>query len=109
MFFFFFSSRRRHTRWPRDWSSDVCSSDLEGIALIGESQLGPVAGQHAGDPPRDRTVVGNAHDEATLACHQRPGLSHILVRHDVVPLAISAGPALDDKPPTCPLKTPALR
>src|SRR5439155_18251394 len=26
----FFSSRRRHTRWPRDWSSDVCSSDLEG-------------------------------------------------------------------------------
>src|SRR5690625_1415836 len=28
LFFFFFSSRRRHTRWPRDWSSDVCSSDL---------------------------------------------------------------------------------
>src|SRR6266508_839001 len=28
MFFFFFSSRRRHTRWPRDWSSDMCSSDL---------------------------------------------------------------------------------
>src|SRR5690625_4827608 len=27
-FIFFFSSRRRHTRWPRDWSSDVCSSDL---------------------------------------------------------------------------------
>src|SRR5207253_6332612 len=25
---FFFSSRRRHTRWPRNWSSDVCSSDL---------------------------------------------------------------------------------
>src|SRR5690625_7507939 len=25
---FFFSSRRRHTRWLRDWSSDVCSSDL---------------------------------------------------------------------------------
>src|SRR5439155_7472510 len=24
-----FSSRRRHTRWPRDWSSDVCSSDLQ--------------------------------------------------------------------------------
>src|SRR5690625_1531600 len=28
---FFFSSRRRHTRWPRDWSSDVCSSDLDMI------------------------------------------------------------------------------
>src|SRR3712207_7473732 len=26
--FFFFSSRRRHTRYWRDWSSDVCSSDL---------------------------------------------------------------------------------
>src|SRR3712207_7264866 len=30
--FFFFSSRRRHTRYWRDWSSDVCSSDLlEGV------------------------------------------------------------------------------
>src|SRR6266496_2910312 len=28
MFSFFFSSRRRHTRSLRDWSSDVCSSDL---------------------------------------------------------------------------------
>src|SRR5580765_311192 len=28
-FFFFFSSRRRHTRWTGDWSSDVCSSDLD--------------------------------------------------------------------------------
>src|SRR5690348_17389089 len=27
---FFFSSRRRHTRWTGDWSSDVCSSDLGG-------------------------------------------------------------------------------
>src|SRR5690606_40781126 len=27
-FVFFFSSRRRHTRFSRDWSSDVCSSDL---------------------------------------------------------------------------------
>src|SRR5690348_17664905 len=26
---FFFSSRRRHTRWTGDWSSDVCSSDLD--------------------------------------------------------------------------------
>src|SRR5688572_32442121 len=28
-FFFFFSSRRRHTRFDCDWSSDVCSSDLD--------------------------------------------------------------------------------
>src|SRR5690606_39880690 len=36
--FFFFSSRRRHTRFSRDWSSDVCSSDLgsqERIATTG--------------------------------------------------------------------------
>src|SRR5690554_7256170 len=32
-FFFFFSSRRRHTRCGRDWSSDVCSSDL---IVVGE-------------------------------------------------------------------------
>src|SRR5439155_7798366 len=34
---FFFSSRRRHTSWPRDWSSDVCSSDLleqASVALV---------------------------------------------------------------------------
>src|SRR5712675_2244184 len=30
--FFFFSSRRRHTRCSRDWSSDVCSSDLRRLA-----------------------------------------------------------------------------
>ena len=30
---FFFSSRRRHTRWACDWSSDVCSSDLGRIFL----------------------------------------------------------------------------
>src|SRR5436305_9261103 len=33
LFCFFFSSRRRHTRCGRDWSSDVCSSDLE-IQLV---------------------------------------------------------------------------
>src|SRR5690554_7317677 len=32
LYFFFFSSRRRHTRCGRDWSSDVCSSDLKGLA-----------------------------------------------------------------------------
>src|SRR6476620_2958903 len=33
--FFFFSSRRRHTRYWRDWSSDVCSSDLDGGIVAG--------------------------------------------------------------------------
>src|SRR2546430_7403338 len=36
-FFFFFSSRRRHTRFDCDWSSDVCSSDLD----ANENPLGP--------------------------------------------------------------------
>src|SRR5690606_40031331 len=31
---FFFSSRRRHTRFSRDWSSDVCSSDLEELSFV---------------------------------------------------------------------------
>src|SRR5690606_27428837 len=34
VFFFFFSSRRRHTRFSRDWSSDVCSSDLARCCLL---------------------------------------------------------------------------
>src|SRR2546429_7253623 len=34
--FFFFSSRRRHTRCSRDWSSDVCSSDLLGDQLCAQ-------------------------------------------------------------------------
>src|SRR5690606_40816538 len=32
--FFFFSSRRRHTRFSRDWSSDVCSSDLAAASAL---------------------------------------------------------------------------
>src|SRR2546427_1476206 len=32
--FFFFSSRRRHTRFDCDWSSDVCSSDLDQVEII---------------------------------------------------------------------------
>src|SRR5260370_37244726 len=37
--FFFFSSRRRHTRFKCDWSSDVCSSDLINGAKVSRSQL----------------------------------------------------------------------
>src|SRR5206468_7501804 len=37
--YFFFSSRRRHTRSDRDWSSDVCSSDLYGIDASARSSL----------------------------------------------------------------------
>src|SRR5207247_6650649 len=53
--FFFFSSRRRHTRSTRDWSSDVCSSDLyraqggDGLIERGESlRQAARTGQKAG-------------------------------------------------------------
>src|SRR5258707_9702361 len=36
VFVFFFSSRRRHTRYWRDWSSDVCSSDLISGGFVGQ-------------------------------------------------------------------------
>src|SRR5690606_41039149 len=39
--FFFFSSRRRHTRFSRDWSSDVCSSDLMGMSGLPEGRVAP--------------------------------------------------------------------
>src|SRR5439155_10722134 len=50
---FFFSSRRRHTRWPRDWSSDVCSSDLVARGLRPGGTASPEAScdAHAGAKP----------------------------------------------------------
>src|SRR5216683_4563551 len=53
LFFFFFSSRRRHTRSDRDWSSDVCSSDLQKPADIEEVVLGA---RPDGTPIRVRDV-----------------------------------------------------
>src|SRR2546422_11341655 len=51
-FVFFFSSRRRHTRCSRDWSSDVCSSDL----LL----VGPVFATPAPPTPPERPPLGPA-------------------------------------------------
>src|SRR3989454_2809513 len=51
-YFFFFSSRRRHTRLQGDWSSDVCSSDLEddrGLERVVRDRDGVVA-LEAGPP-----------------------------------------------------------
>src|SRR5215203_6678958 len=45
--FFFFSSRRRHTRYWRDWSSDVCSSDLGVLRAPAEVAVDPVRVMHA--------------------------------------------------------------
>src|SRR5712692_8581785 len=80
--FFFFSSRRRHTRWNCDWSSDVCSSDLggdgerratrpdrDGSEPAGARRLG-------GDAPDQGRAGDPAHtgDRAHFECHgRRPG------------------------------------
>src|SRR6266508_3710231 len=72
---FFFSSRRRHTRWPRDWSSDVCSSDLGREVAIGDGILqkgaggvfgagGPGAGAAAGEIEAERRPGGERVAEA---------------------------------------------
>src|ERR1017187_4889326 len=43
--FFFFSSRRRHTRYIGDWSSDVCSSDLRHLLMENGLRLGQILGE----------------------------------------------------------------
>src|SRR5438094_10396685 len=68
-FLFFFSSRRRHTRSYGDWSSDVCSSDLEAgfkailakdpknaPALFGRGLVAALAGDKAGLRSEERRV-----------------------------------------------------
>src|SRR6266496_4613327 len=79
IFFFFFSSRRRHTRSLRDWSSDVCSSDLRGRP---DHRRDPVrrAGRHhggsgAGHGGQRRTVT-KPEDEAG---GRPPGLEVVIV------------------------------
>src|SRR5439155_18698616 len=81
--FFFFSSRRRHTRWPRDWSSDVCSSDLiartapqstQGILEIAHRRSRPLVQAHpSGSPP-----IGSLQDYAFV--YDRPGACPGLTR-----------------------------
>src|SRR6266581_2146755 len=58
---FFFSSRRRHTRWTGDWSSDVCSSDL-----------GDVGRELAGDLDRIGSPVTRADLERCRASTAEP-------------------------------------
>src|SRR5207253_11523345 len=68
---FFFSSRRRHTRWPRDWSSDVCSSDLAegdlqkvfGIIARESGELA-VAEEHL---QKAQQIAEKRHDQLLLA------------------------------------------
>src|SRR5690554_7183392 len=60
-FFFFFSSRRRHTRCGRDWSSDVCSSDLEFFPL--RPRWKRCEPQFSGQFPWIAGIAGGAYDD----------------------------------------------
>src|SRR6266849_3073939 len=83
-FSFFFSSRRRHTRSTRDWSSDVCSSDLACCLTETESvaTLATLLSEEA--EPRVREVLHEiARDEVV---HSRMGWAHLAreaAAHDV--------------------------
>src|SRR5216683_6580536 len=68
MTFFFFSSRRRHTRSDRDWSSDVCSSDLNQRRL--GAGRAPV-GRGAGETARADRIVARLFDQAIAGFAQR--------------------------------------
>src|SRR2546422_2372636 len=61
-FFFFFSSRRRHTRCSRDWSSDVCSSDLMVVVSIGSNSVAFI--ETATNTVTHITYVGRSPHEA---------------------------------------------
>src|SRR5439155_4763915 len=81
----FFSSRRRHTRWPRDWSSDVCSSDLTDIHLLAQ-QLVPqnseaqVAGREDEYPCGGRSHACQAAAQIGRAsCRERGEMSVVFV------------------------------
>src|SRR5699024_12040989 len=59
------SSRRRHTRSKRDWSSDVCSSDL-GILARDSERNGGIVNHHPNFPvgktvPESRSVISDRH------------------------------------------------
>src|SRR5690554_8232680 len=54
MLCFFFSSRRRHTRCGRDWSSDVCSSDL---LFTQEAQLAPLMASTCASSPLEEPAA----------------------------------------------------
>src|SRR5438105_15352839 len=74
IFRFFFSSRRRHTRSTRDWSSDVCSSDLTGAGEPLTSQRGDsvLSAWQTKTPARLHSPTPvSVHLSPSLACSSR--------------------------------------
>src|SRR5438105_13714398 len=77
-FLFFFSSRRRHTRSTRDWSSDVCSSDLRSCAaspfgLAAQLLLGTARERHDPIASLDALVARDRSEERRVGkeCRSR--------------------------------------
>src|SRR5690606_39682290 len=68
--FFFFSSRRRHTRFSRDWSSDVCSSDL--CFLSGGAGVGHRCGVRGGRVRRDAVTMSSVRHHYPVPGKWRP-------------------------------------
>src|SRR5207249_5282356 len=58
---FFFSSRRRHTRSKRDWSSDVCSSDLDGNKAHNSAGAGILVDAVAANEMLENATVRDLH------------------------------------------------
>src|SRR5215203_437714 len=83
LYFFFFSSRRRHTRYWRDWSSDVCSSDL------------PVRRGCVGDVTEPGILPGRADEVGCAACGAGGGIDLVgMVQLDDLGGLVEPGGAL---------------
>src|SRR5690606_40497042 len=67
--YFFFSSRRRHTRFSRDWSSDVCSSDLS-MAQAADGKLFTDEGLPTGGPGWDEIDFPDFGQEKVFALEE---------------------------------------
>src|SRR5216683_7195708 len=71
IFFFFFSSRRRHTRSDRDWSSDVCSSDLRRRSWLANLEADPhftfhLKGSTRADLPATARIISDEAERRTV-------------------------------------------
>src|SRR5438045_6808242 len=80
---FFFSSRRRHTRCLSDWSSDVCSSDLENEFVIDFAYLQPA---NPIAKVRSRIISSPRHTKRLLAALQK-NLARYEERYGVIELS----------------------
>src|SRR5437764_4340566 len=67
MLFFFFSSRRRHTRYIGDWSSDVCSSDLKLGPVNWKEFVRTEKGANFSERPRTALLLGNVIADGFIA------------------------------------------